>query len=126
MRTIKQVADELGISKQRVYRYIKQNGVDVRQVESVMYLDDTAEKLVIKHFRQSATSTMHSDNAVINVLLMQLESKDRQIEELHKLLNQEQQLNAGNQARIAKLEQQKRPLLPWRKKKGDGDDAETL
>ena len=37
-KTMKQIADEIGIDKQRVYRYIKKNHVNVaHQKNGVMY-----------------------------------------------------------------------------------------
>ena len=44
MKTIKTVADELGISKQRLYRYIKKHCIsDVHRDSGVMYITDTLE-----------------------------------------------------------------------------------
>lgn len=44
MKTIKQVADELGISKQRLYRYIKKHRIsDVHHDAGVMYITDALE-----------------------------------------------------------------------------------
>ena len=44
MKTIKTVADELGISKQRLYRYIKKHCIgDVHRDAGVMYITDTLE-----------------------------------------------------------------------------------
>ncbi len=55
MKTIKEIADELGVDKQKVYRYIKQHCIseahheahhDVLQRNGVKYYDETAEALI--------------------------------------------------------------------------------
>lgn len=102
-KTIKQIADELGIDKQRVYRYIKKNHInEAHQNGSVMYYDEAAEMLIKQGLSgESASSEAHqsaSNDAVIDVLLMQcdmlkkeLEIKNKQIEDLSAALVAAQQ-----------------------------------
>ncbi len=117
MKTTKQIADELGIDKQRVYRYIKKNCInEALQKNRVKYYDDAAETVIKQGFLEKTTSSevLHEvhqkciSDTVIDTLLMQsemlkkeLEIKNKQIEELaerlsenQKLLDQEQQLHA--------------------------------
>ena len=50
-KTIRQIADELGVSKQRVYRIIKQNCInEAHQRNGVMYYDDAAETRIKQGF----------------------------------------------------------------------------
>lgn len=50
-KTIRQIADELGVSKQRVYRFIKQNCInEAHQRNGVMYYDDAAETRIKQGF----------------------------------------------------------------------------
>lgn len=109
MKTIKQVADELGISKQKLYRYIKSHHInDVHRIESTMYIDDILENKLKQHFNENAASTdSHqntSNDAVIDTLMMQLKKKDEQIEKLQQLLDQEQQLHLQTQNKLMLLE----------------------
>ena len=47
---IKQIADELGISKQKVYRFIKKENINESyQENSVMYYDDVAENRITSY-----------------------------------------------------------------------------
>lgn len=109
MKTIKQLADELGISKQKLYRYIKTNHInDVHRIESTIYIDDVLENQIKQHFTENTTSSdAHqntSNDAVIDTLMMQLRKKDEQIEKLQQLLDQEQQLHLQTQNKLMLLE----------------------
>lgn len=54
MKTIKQVADELGIRKQRLYRYIKKHCIsDVHHDAGVMYITDALENNIKSVFSKS-------------------------------------------------------------------------
>ena len=47
MKTIKQIAEDLGLPKQRVYRFIKRECIsEAHQENGVMYYDDAAESLI--------------------------------------------------------------------------------
>lgn len=122
-KTIKQIADEIGLDKQKVYRFIKKNHInEVHQKNGVMYYDEAVEKLIKSHFSKITTSSeVHqttSNDAVIDVLMKQseilkseLEIKNKQIDELNKrleenqrLLDQQQQLQAIAENKIKLLE----------------------
>jgi AcrR family transcriptional regulator len=116
-KTLKEIADELGISKQKVYRYVKENHInEAVQDGQVKRYDEAAQQKIKSHFsnkepHQRSTSEPHQ-NAIYDAVLKQLEIKDRQIadlnhrlEDMQKLLDQEQKLNAFNQQKIEFLEQ---------------------
>ena len=118
-KTTKQIADELGISKQKVYRYIKENHIkEALQDGQTKWYNETVQKRIKEHFsnnepHQKTTSEARHD-VVYEALLKQLEIKDQQIENLTKLLDQEQQLNAINQQKILALEEkQEQPKKHW-------------
>ncbi|MCM1330718.1 MAG: helix-turn-helix domain-containing protein, partial [Ruminococcus sp.] len=118
-KTIKQIADELGVSKQRVYRYIKSNHInEVHQERGVMYYDETAETAIKSAFSQNNTSNETHHNhindttleTVIDVLKCQLEVKDKQIEQLQRTVEQltaalaaAQALNAADKQQLLQL-----------------------
>lgn len=123
MKTTKQIADELGIDKQRVYRYIKKNHIsEALRKNGVMYYDDVAETNIKQAFDGKSVSNevhqKHINEAVIDTLLKQsemlqkeLEMKNKQIEKLnemlaesYKILNQEQQLHAMAKQELKLLE----------------------
>lgn len=120
MKTLKQIADELEIDKQKVYRYVKKADIPHIRKENTMYFNDVAESLIKSEFthkdthqKSTSRSTSKSDNdTVIDALLKQLESKDLLIKELnerlaesHKLIDQQQQLNANAEKKIQALEE---------------------
>lgn len=95
-KTIKQMADALGVDKQRVYRYIKKNCIsEAHQKNGVMYYDEVVEKRIEQAFSQNEPyQESASSDTVFDVLLKQsemlrkeLEAKDKQIESLQHSLD---------------------------------------
>jgi hypothetical protein len=97
MKTIKQMADELGIDKQRVYRYVKANHIsdvhhDVHHERGVMRFADVVETAVKRHFaREIVSSDVHRDvhqttsndtvsDTVVAALKHELDAKNAQLE----------------------------------------------
>ena len=122
-KTTKQIADELGVSKQQVYRYIKRHNIkEAHQENGVMYYDDAAEYLITQGFSEKSksneTEQKHvNDTALETVILMlqkeleakneQLQAKDRQIEQLTSALeNTTSSLQAAQALHAGTLQQQ--------------------
>lgn len=121
MKTIREIASELGVSKQRVYRFVKSNNVsevpqEVHQTTSTKYYDDVAIDLIKRGFSNETKSdesthethqTASNDtvnDAVVDALLKQLEKQSEQIDSLHKLLDQQQQLQLNTQKQLDQLQ----------------------
>ena len=125
MKTIREIANELGVSKQRVYRFVKSNHIseahhDVHQTTSTKYYDDVAIDLIKRGFSKETVSdelhheahhdvhqTTSSDtvsDTVVEALLKQLEKQSEQIDSLHKLLDQQQQLQLHTQRQLDQLQ----------------------
>lgn len=111
-RTIKQVAEILGVSKQAVRQRINKLPSDCYKVgtNKTIYINEKGFNLLNNKVSRAGANL--DTNLDIKVLVNQLDVKDKQIEELQKqiemfqkLLDQEQQLNAMNQQKIALLEQ---------------------
>ena len=121
----KQIADKLNLPKQKVYRCIKLNHIKEAHTETVkgntvLMYDKQAIEQIESILQGGATTSneAHSEvhheavNEALNeavlkqleILNEQLKTKDKQIENLQKLLDQEQQLNAMNQQKILALE----------------------
>ena len=65
MKKIKQVADELGISKQRLYRYIKKHCIgDVHHDAGTIYITDALENDIKTAFSKNEA---HHDTEVIHI-----------------------------------------------------------
>ncbi len=112
MKTIKQIAEEIGVSKQKVYRYIKKNHIkevhqecisETLQKNGAKYYDKVAENLIKQGLSDNIASDEvqqevhhnHIDDAVIDTLLMQIEvlkneldMKNEQIKEKDKQLKE--------------------------------------
>ena len=125
MKTIRQIADELGVSKQAVYKRFKGKLHTVcapyaHTEQGVLYLEEQGETIIKQDFLQddrfirAHTHTKCSNRAVleqgqqanlvavlqatIDTLQGQLEVKDRQIEQLTSALVAAQQTAAAAQA----------------------------
>lgn len=95
MKTIKQIADELGVSKQRVYRCIKRHRIsEAHQENGVMWYDDTAESLIRQDFMRGkplheAHHEAHHEaviDTVISMFQRELDVKNQQIADLNERL----------------------------------------
>ena len=93
MKTIREIANELGVDKQKVYRFIKQNHIneahhEALQRSGVKYYDEAAETLIKQGFSdETASSEAHHEahqnrineavfDAVIEMLQKELEIKN--------------------------------------------------
>ena len=126
-KTIKQIADEIGVSKQTVYKRYKGKLYTVcapyaHTVQGVLYLSEQAETLIKQDFlKDNRSNGAHTDThtersigavpeqsqeagvvavlqATIDTLQGQLEVKDRQIEKLTEALVAAQKTAAAAQA----------------------------
>lgn len=117
MKTIKQLSDELKISKQKLYRYIKANHInEVYHDVGVIYIDDELESLLKQHFLDTEvhhdtnqtvsndTALIHSLESQIAQLKEQLKEKDKQIERNQELLKNQQVLTLQANQKIELLE----------------------
>lgn len=125
MKTIKEIADELGIEKQKVYRFIKKNQIqevnqeyinEVLQKNNVKYYDDAAESIIKRGLYKERTSKEAHQNCIneaenevlltqIEMLKKELEEKNNQINTLLCIVNQAQKLQAISEQKIKVLEQ---------------------
>ena len=134
MKTIKQIADELGVSKTAVRKKIENLGLQssLRKNGNQFAIDKIQEKLIKQAFSGNETETKNANQSqtenhevsdlvsvlhtTISVLKAELEAKDRQIEKLQMLLDQEQQLHALTVQQIKVLPEQKEPDMAEEKK----------
>ena len=111
--TIKEIAEEIGVSKTAVQHKLSDDFRDKYVIESAVggkkllrVKIEGVEKLKgqFKRRKKSDEKTTNSDSEVIQILKKQLEEKDEQIEKLQILLNQSQQLQLTQNEKIKKLE----------------------
>ena len=121
MKTTKQIADSIGVSKQQVYRYIKKHCInevlhdalpEALRDTGVKYYDEAVESAIKTHFVANGTASkkgseahhevLHDagnealSEAVVSLLREELAIKNKQIETLHEaLLNSQRQAEAA-------------------------------
>lgn len=132
-KTIKQIADELGVSKTAVRKKIENLGVSekLQTNGNRILIDNNQERLIKSAFSNNKTETRKQKQVSDNQLLLdlvstlqkeleikneqlkekdiQLAEKDKQIENAQKLADQAQQLQAIAENKIKLLEQKQTP-----------------
>lgn len=118
MKSTKQIADILGVSKMTVYRFIKSNNIpETSQDGRTLLYDDPSVNLIIQGLsdKKDVTDVTLDDtsdfkeNYVIKLeemnffLKKEIEDKNNQIESLQTILNQQQQLLLYEQQKNTKL-----------------------
>lgn len=90
MKTLKQIADEIGIDKQKVYRFVKKNHITASsEVKQSKLYDEAAERLIKSHFDHITTSNERYGEAhqksgqeqLLEQLIKELQIKNEQIRE---------------------------------------------
>ena len=119
MKTIKQLAEEMGISKQALNKRIDKLGCRNQLIKNgntwliPESLENTIKNTSNQQHRQPTQSA--TVDALVDTLIKQLEEKDKQIEQLQKALDQEQQLHALAQQKVMLLEQKsEEPKSRWK------------
>jgi len=119
MKTIKQLAEEMGISKQALNKRIDKLGCRNQLTKNgntwliPESLENTLKNASNQQHRQPTQSS--TVDALVDTLIKQLEEKDKQIEQLQKALDQEQQLHALAQQKVMLLEQKsEEPKSRWK------------
>lgn len=119
-KTTLEIANDLNVTKQRVYRYIKKHNItEAYQEAGVMYYDEVVQKAVREAFNgidkknEAPHEVTHEarNDALSEALIkqveikdIQLQNKDKQIEDLTKLLDQQQHLLLMNAKQKETLE----------------------
>lgn len=121
-KTIKELAEEIGVSKQAIWQKIKKkSSTDLRQFTSkkgnTVYVSVDGQKVIKSMFKNNSSTKSSTDNINQNVniddneltflrdLVHDLQSEKK---ELHRLLDQQQQLTLQANKQIERLEAQER------------------
>lgn len=143
-KTIKQIADELGVSKQAVFKKIDNLGCrqQLTKIDNQFTVDEKLENTIKKAFsekvntfknvNQSSTNNQNLTDYLTDTLKVlqqqnellsrQLEEKDKQISNLQKLIDQSQQLQAIAENKIKLLEQHDQHLSEQIKTQCNSED----
>lgn len=133
--TIKQIADELGVSKTTIRKIIENLGLrsSLRKNGNQFAIDENQKNAIISAFTgdkaetetqtETETSSQSQTSKISDLIQMlkdELKAKDEQIAYLQKLLDQEQQLRMVTEQKMLQLEDksQKRRFR-WFKRRKD-------
>lgn len=127
--TVKELADELGITKQKLmYHAKKLNKNQYAIKEGVFHLNDLGIKALKEKFgtQNSEKNTKNNGENHIEIITNQLKQKDEQLEKMQKLLDQQQQLHLQANQRIEMLEKQLSLEEPKTQSQGEVVSKEEL
>ncbi|MCT0195790.1 DUF536 domain-containing protein [Latilactobacillus curvatus] len=110
-KTISSIAKDLNISRARVYQIIDMlddNEKPSKDSNDRYIIDNSVVNAIRKYYANSNTKSKQEktspiDDKVLDIMRHQLDEKDRQIEKLTQLLDQQQQLNLSTNRQNEKL-----------------------
>ena len=113
-KTVKEIADELGVSKQRVMYHVKKLSTkEYQKKDNTIYINEVGQRAIKSKFEDLTDDKQTDkknenlvDKEYINTLKEQLNKKDIQLEKAQKLLDQQQQLTLQANKQIEKLQEQ--------------------
>ena len=82
VKTIKELADELGTNKTRISRIINKNSISTQKIKNKIVLEDNSVSLIRQYFK----------NETLSILRTELDKAHSHIEKLSNLLDQQQRL----------------------------------
>lgn len=112
--TIKDIADELGVSKsaisQKLTDKFRSKFTSKKKINGrvTIVINEKGAEFLRNHNKKKKENNDKNDDDVIQILKQQLKKKDEQIEKLQILLNQSQQLQLKQNKKIELLETKKK------------------
>ena len=82
VKTIKELADELGTNKTRISRIINKNSIPTQKIKNKIVLEDNSVSLIRQYFK----------NETVSILRTELDKAHSHIEKLSNLSDQQQRL----------------------------------
>lgn len=111
-KTIKQIADELEVSKTAIRKKIDNLGLheSLQKNGNRILINEVNEKLIKSAFSRSKTKTSSQTSeetvsSLVSMLKVEIEAKNKQIAKLQQLLDQEQQLRMVSEKKLLLLEE---------------------
>lgn len=121
-RTVKEMADAVNVSLSRMYRYIEKNKIKpVNKSEKTKKYSEDAQSTIFQYFtgnndihiknnskenanseNSDKTNANTTENELIELLKQEINNKNNEITTLHRLLDQQQQLDLANTKLISK------------------------
>ena len=88
VKTIKELADELGTNKTRISRIINKNSIPTQKIKNKIVLEDNSVSLIRQYFKNET----QQQNETVSILRTELDKAHSHIEKLSNLLDQQQRL----------------------------------
>ena len=88
VKTIKELADELGTNKTRISRIINKNSIPTQKIKNKIVLEDNSVSLIRQYFKNET----QLQNETVSILRTELDKAHSHIEKLSNLSDQQQRL----------------------------------
>lgn len=88
VKTIKELADELGTNKTRISRIINKNSIPTQKIKNKIVLEENSVSLIRQYFKNET----QQQNETVSILRTELDKAHSHIEKLSNLLDQQQRL----------------------------------
>ncbi|WP_347450345.1 MULTISPECIES: RepB family protein [Lactococcus] len=94
VKTIKELADELGTNKTRISRIINKNSIPTQKIKNKIVLEDNSVSLIRQYFKNETQqqNEKQQQNETVSILRTELDKAHSHIEKLSNLLDQQQRL----------------------------------
>lgn len=94
VKTIKELADELGTNKTRISRIINKNSIPTQKIKNKIVLEDNSVSLIRQYFKNETQrqNETQQQNETVSILRTELDKAHSHIEKLSNLLDQQQRL----------------------------------
>ena len=86
VKTIKELADELGTNKTRISRIINKNSISTQKIKNKIVLEDNSVSLIRQYFKNET----QRQNETVSILRTELDKAHSHIEKLSNLSDQQQ------------------------------------
>lgn len=107
-KTIKELAEEFNTNKTKIFRIIKNHNIETKQKGNTFYIDETNERLILKHLRKenvsNETQQKRNTETFYETIIL---DQQKQIDHLQKLLENQQVLTLKAQEQVQLLETKK-------------------
>ena len=92
VKTIKELADELGTNKTRISRIINKNSISTQKIKNKIVLEDNSVSLIRQYFKNETQqqNEKQQQNETVSILRTELDKAHSHIEKLSNLSDQQQ------------------------------------
>ncbi|TPR47071.1 hypothetical protein DY125_07475 [Apilactobacillus micheneri] len=128
-KTIKKMSQEMGINKLRIYRFIDKNNIkSSKLINGAKAYDKASQELIYNNFvhnynkENNHYDNLHDNDEAIAFIKNEIEEKNKQIDNLQRMLDQQQQLSLQDKQTISEQKEKLKALIDSKSKDNTNDN----